>query len=91
MNFCKVCMNLLEIKNKVFICNNCNNTSEVYNNSVLFHINNSKNYFEEHNNSNNIKKHDIFRRKKDNTNNEFVLYTDKNFNASKINVKSNKF
>lgn len=85
MNFCKLCMNLLEFKNKSYNCNNCNNTIDISNNYVLFHKKIKSNIIEE--NINNLKKYDIYRSKKDSNNNEFLLYNNINFESKKIYKK----
>lgn len=88
MNFCKICMNLLELKNDQYNCNNCNNKVPVKNNTILFHSQSSKitnDTIQE--NINNLKKYDIYRSKKDSKNKEFLLFNDINFNANNLYKK----
>lgn len=88
MNFCKVCMNLLELRNTNYQCNNCDYNVPLNNNSILFHsqIQKNKNNIVEEN-INTLKKYDIYRNKKDNNNNEFLLYNDIHFNSKNIYKK----
>jgi len=85
MNFCKICMNLLELKNKTYKCNKCDNVTDINNNSILFHKNLKNNI--NFKNMNDLKKYDIYRRKKDSQSNEFLLYSDINFNSKNILIK----
>lgn len=88
MNFCKICMNLFELKNNQYNCNNCNNSVQIKNNSILFHSQNKKiknDILQE--DINNLKKYDIYRSKKDSNNKEFLLFNDINFNAKNLYKK----
>jgi len=93
MDFCKICMNLLEISNNKYKCNSCNNTTEnISQNTILFHEDLKKNIVNE--SINNLKKNDIYRRKKEKickncNNNEFILYSNNYFHSEYICTKCN--
>ena len=78
-------MNLLEFKNKNYKCNKCDNVTDINNNYVLFHKIVKKNINQEI--YNNLTKYDIYRKKKDSQNNEFLLYNNINFNSKNILIK----
>lgn len=93
MDFCSKCFNLMEIKNNLYICNHCNHNIEIKNNKLLFHENLKKNNIIS-SSKNNLKKFDIYRKKKNKKcsecdNNIYNLYTNENFQSLNICTNCN--
>ena len=85
----------IELNNNKYTCHYCNNNKQtISQNTILFHEDLKSNILNE--NINNLKKNDIYRRKKKKIcsnckNDEFLLYSNKNFNSVYICTKCNSY